>query len=399
MSWINPNSLQRVREQLALRPDEVEKAASKLVRAHYAPVTVQQLEAWEHGRTLPELEHLETLSEIYGCPLGYFFLDNVPERTLPLSFRGLAPDKENHFSPQTRKTLQRFLELAEWMTALIEEERLPWEVKVKRSGGGRVELETIVGEERRRFGFGERVRQSWERADDGFAWWRRRVEDQGIFCFEMRLDPKDIRGASIWMKQRYPFILINHQDAETATGRLFTLLHEYAHLLLAEEGIVCDFRGREPREGIEPMANRFAAEMLLSLKVFEQHLKQTRVYTFNEQWPDSALDRLREPFFVSRDVVCIRLAELELAPADFYQRKREEWDQKYAGRPAWGRARPLSKKERKAIELGSAALRAFVALREKGTLPVLESAYLFDMKVEKVEEFLEWSRTTVAARQ
>ena len=231
------------------------------------------------------------------------------------------------------------------------------------------------------------------------AWWRRRIEDQGIFCLEMKLDSKDMRGASIWRRERYPFILINHQDAEFATGRLFTLLHEYAHLLLAKEGIACDFRGREPREGVEPVANRFVAEMLLPSMTFERHLKRTRAYTYNEHWPDSALDRLREPFFVSRDVVCIRLAEMELAPSDFYQRKRGEWEQKYAGRPAWGRGRPLTKKERKATELGSSALRAFVALRDKGTLPVLESAYVLDMKVEKVEEFLEWSRTTLAARR
>ncbi len=132
-----------------------------------------------------------------------------------------------------------------------------------------------------------------------------------------------MRGASIWYGE-YPFILVNHQDAEAATGRLFTLLHEFAHLIsVQDEGIACDFRGAGRGENPEPFANRFAARLLLlpdELRARVHEVGEAR----REDWPDHLLDRLRKPFMVSRDVVAILLQEMGLAPQDFYERKRAE---------------------------------------------------------------------------
>jgi Zn-dependent peptidase ImmA (M78 family) len=400
MSWVEPKTLQKLRERLGLRREDVEKEAKKLARGHYVALTAARLEAYEQGRAVPELQELETLSEVYGCPVGYFLLDEPPQVSLPLSFRGLAPGKEKHFSPQTQRTLERFFELAEWIATLIEEHSLAWEVKVKRVGTVRPSLDEIVGEERSKLGFEETVRKSWKSAQEALAWWRQRIEEQGVFCLQMKLETKDVRGASAWLKGRYPFVLINHQDAEAATGRLFTLLHEYAHLLLGRDGIACDFRGRDPGGRIEPIANRFAAQILLPSQVFEQYLWQSGANAYKASWTDSELDRMRKPFLVSRDVVSIRLGEMRLAPPDFYQRKLRGWEQAYAARKPWGRGgRPLTKRQRRAAEFGSSVLRAFLSLKDKGALPILETAYALDMKVEKVGEFLDWSRTSVVARR
>jgi hypothetical protein len=36
---------------------------------------------------LPTLAELETLSKIYACPFGYFFLDSPPDERLPFWHR------------------------------------------------------------------------------------------------------------------------------------------------------------------------------------------------------------------------------------------------------------------------------------------------------------------------
>ena len=399
MSWVSPESLAQVREGAGLRPEEVEKEAKRLHRNLFATVSAQQLGEWEQGRSSPDLEHLETLAEIYGCPVGYFFLDEPPQKPLPLSFRGLAPGKEEHFGPQTQRTLQRFLELAEWIATLIEGHGLAWEVKVRQMATGKPSLGELVDEGRSRLGFGEEIRKSWKSPQQALVWWRQRIEEQGVFCFQMKLETKDVRGASVWLRGRYPFVVINHQDAEAATGRLFTLLHEYAHLLLGRDGIACDFRGRDKKSGVEPAANRFAADMLLPAPAFEQHLRTSGAYGFRQSWTDAEIDRLREPFFVSRDVVSIRLEQMQLAPPRFYRRKWDQWEQKYARWRPGGRGRPRTKKEREATEMGSASLRVLTTLEERGALPVLDAAYALDMKVEKVPEFLEWSKKQVLVRR
>ena len=271
--WVKPEVLRTLRERVGLQYDEIEQRARKLKRAHYTAVTRQELERWEQGLESPDLEHLETLSEIYHYPVGYFFLHELPETSLPFGYRGLAAGKEGRLGLLTQQTLRRFLDLSDWMAALLEEHGIAWEVTIRPTKAQ--QLEQLIEQERERLGFSEQVRQGWETAEDALAWWRRQVEAQGVFVFEMKLDPGEVRGASRWVASRFPFILVNHQDAETATGRLFTLLHEYAHLLTIQEGITCDFRGSgEEGQSIESFANRFAARMLLPFEQFRQSLQQ-----------------------------------------------------------------------------------------------------------------------------
>lgn len=147
------------------------------------------------------------------------------------------------------------------------------------------------------------------------------------------------------------------------------------------------------REG-ESFANRFAAHMLLLVEQFRKSVKEAGKLQFKENWSDAELDTLRHPFFVSRDVIAIALQQMNLAPAKFYEKKREQWER----RKPWGRAktrRPLTKKERKAREMGTSAISAFLALEERQALPLLDVASALDMKVEKALDYLEWVRSAM----
>lgn len=382
--WVKPEILRMLREKSGLQIEEVVQQSQRLKRKHYATIGRQELENWEQGVGSPDLEHLETLSEIYGCPVGHFFLHKLPSPVLPLSYRGLATAKETRLSPLTRQTLQRFVDLSDWMASLLEEHGIAWEVKIQPTAGS--SLDRLVAQEQERLGFSQQMRQQWQSPEDALEWWRRQIEEQGVFVFEMKLEATEVRGASRWVRRRYPFILINRQDAEAAPGRLFTLLHEYAHLVTTKQAITCDFRG-----SAEPLANRFAARLLLPLDEFRRSLQEAGEMRFKENWSDAAIDNLRRPFFVSRDVVAITLQEIGLAPTDFYQKKREQWER----RKPWGRPktrRPLTKRQRKVREFGSSGIRVFLALQQHDALPLMDVASALDMKVEKVLEFLEWAR-------
>ncbi|MBM4044234.1 MAG: ImmA/IrrE family metallo-endopeptidase [Planctomycetes bacterium] len=251
-------------------------------------------------------------------------------------------------------------------------------------------------QEKKRLGYTPAMRRKWREASEAFAWWRKTIEDLGIFCFQMKLGPDDIRGASMWWEGRYPFILVNHQDMEAAAGRIFTLLHEYAHLLTAEEGLVCDFLGRQHRHGTEPFANQFAARVLLSCHEVEERLKEIGKSGPRETWGDDVLDEIRQPFFVSRDAVAIALQDLRLAPGDFYQRKRAQWK----NRKASGRGgKTLTKKERKLRELGFSLGRIVSLAGGEGKIPLGELCAVLDMKVEKVPGFLSWARNELGASE
>ena len=240
-------------------------------------------------------------------------------------------------------------------------------------------------------GFSPDARNKWTDPDDAFVWWRKRIEEQGVFCFQMKLEIGDIRGASIWFKSRYPFILVNHQDIESAAGRIFTLLHEYAHIILGGDGLVCDFRGLHPTQGPETFANRFAARMLLSYDDLQKRLKEIDSYGFSETWSDNLLDNIRLPFSVSRDVVAIALQEMNLAPSDFYNSKRALWEKKKLFGRGGGGGRPTNN-ELKLREIGYSLTRILSKPGREESLPVDDLSSVLGMKVEKVPEFLNWVR-------
>lgn len=395
--WTNPSVLKWARERLGLSLENVDELSHKLGK-NYSPIKANELHRWENREAQPDLERLETLSEIYVCPVGYFFLDKPPEEPLALSFRGLAPEKKEALKPLTQQTLRRFLQLAEWTIFTIEKLGIEWKVGVEfeEEGGRRrnkADIDSMVERERKRLGFSPVIRKNWKDANQAFLWWRRKIEELGIFCSEMKLEPGDIRGAAKWVRSHYPFILVNHQDIETAQGRIFTLLHEYYHLLTAEEGIVCDFRGLNPRQGPEPHANRFAAGMLISRFEVESRLREINKFKRREWWSDSVLDKIRQPLFVSRDVIAIILQEMDLAPKDLYLKKRRQWEK---GKP-WGRGgkgRPTNK-ELKFQEIGFSLTRVLSKPAKETSVPLDDLSYVLDMKIEKIPEFFSWARQEV----
>jgi Zn-dependent peptidase ImmA (M78 family) len=375
--WANPTAMSEARTRLHLSHADV-SAQSKNLDVDYVRVSAEDLAAWEAGEAEPNFDELRTLAEIYVCPVGWFFLPHIPKEDVKLDFRTLDPSSK--LSPETRQTLARFIE------ALESAERIA--VEAGRSLIPKLEtidlanIDAVVADQRRILGFTDKQRQSWANPEQAFDWWRRRIERLGVFCFVMPLESGDIRGASLRGPGGGAFILVNTQDAEASTGRLFTLLHEYGHLI-ASQNSVCSFRGDAERQ-----ANRFAARMLLGHDELKEQLVKLGLLKFRKVWSDPVQDEIRKPFFVSRDVISIALQELDLAPPDFYSSRRALWSSR--ARPkGGGRARPKKAYEQRLTKFGYsfASLVSSPEVYEK--VSPLELAYLLDVKVEKLPVLLE----------
>lgn len=387
--WTNPAVLRWARERLNLTIEQVVAESKKLAKRHFAAFSEQELKAWEAGETEPELAHLETLAEIYACPVGWFFLESKPAERLPVSFRGLAKPPEL-LESSSQRILRRFMELAQWTVETLRKSEQRWHVAIRPAQvePHAVPAEQLAAEYRGRFGWtAEQRRQFAGKPREAFKWWRRTIEAQGVFCFEMPLDPKETRGAALWL-DGYPFILVNHRDIEAAAGRIFTLLHEFAHLVSANDGVVCDFHEVRHDHNPEPFANRFAARILVTPEELCQRLQELGEGRRRSDWPDSLLDKLRGPFCASRDVVTIMLQELQLAPADLYDRKRAQWESRKPG--GRGGKRP-PQNEQKLQEVGYSLANVLARSTVQPSFSWLDAATILGMKVEKAELFLKWA--------
>lgn len=382
--WANPNILKWARIRMGLGPEQVESLAG---------IAVERIIEWERAKSAPSLSDLQNLAEVYDCPVGYFFLDSPPEEEQSLDFRGLTAEKIEALSYETHVHLNEFINLTDYLTSLIEDLTLPHEVNIDTVDISEP-VESVARRERERFGFTPELRKQWITTNEAFDFWREAIESRGVFVITLKLKASEVRGASRWDSPHTPAILVNRMDMEAATGRSFTLLHEWAHLLVKHPGLVCDFRGQANAANIERFANQFAAEILVPKKEFEGYLRERDLFIWRPRWGDSTIDGIRNDFKVSRDVIAILLEEMELAPSGFYRDKRASWDLRrpfFKGLPG-ARGRGITKAKRRLLEIGRPTANLMSVAYEKGAISKLDLAEVLNMKVEQAERFVSWVR-------
>ena len=376
--WTSPKILQWARIEIGLTEHE----AADLIDAD--PATIQ---SWERGTFAPSFDELRKLAEVYDCPLGYFFLEAPPATAqISLDYRGLDHTKPDRLRYETRRQLRQFVRLVDYAQTLTTALEIDWAVRVPE-----IALDDTPAEATAHavaaLGLTPDARAAWSSSEDAFNGWRAAIESQGVLVFCLNLDAGDLRGVSSWDPGLPPAILANHADVEAATGRIFTLLHEYAHLLLRKAGVVCDFRGSGEQQRIETFANRFAASALVPTHALRERLAELSLHHARPVWSESTLDTIRKPFHASRDTILILLEEMGLAEEGTYRRKRAAWDRR---RP-YGRGqarRGLTKARRRYRELGRNFSRLLRLADRSDAVSRSELASLVDMKVERVEEFL-----------
>jgi len=333
---VNPNILQWARDQSVL---DIREAARNL------DVPIETLYAWENGKGQPDTSTLRKLSKLYDYPFSYFFLDKIPEEPPLKDYRGTPQDKRIPFSRDTRLALREFRRLTRLATMLRQITGDTLQLKIGKANMDE-DAEIVAEREAKRLGITSDIRKTWQDKGKAYHAWREAIEKLGVFVFSLRMSILECRGAAIMEPPYVTAILVNQTDAITA--RSFTLLHEYCHLLLKRdrELMVCD---QYPSD-IESFANRFAAAILVPRDNFIKVLKDKGNDFYHDWWTDSFLWDLAHTFNVSRDVVAIRLENLEYAPPGFYEEKRKLW---YKSVPTQGFGHSKSKRVQAEEKFGS----------------------------------------------
>ena len=155
-----------------------------------------------------------------------------------------------------------------------------------------------------------------------------KVESQGVLVFQAKsIALTEMRGYSI-AESPLPVVVVNRKDAYA--GRAFTLIHEFAHLMLRASG-VCNLElgpNRTTREQrTEIFCNHVAGAVLVPKSRFlaEQSVRRHKGYS----WKDEELELVARNFSVSREVILRRALILGLTDEEFYSLKREQLLREY----------------------------------------------------------------------
>ena len=164
-------------------------------------------------------------------------------------------------------------------------------------------------DERQTIGVTVRQQLDWS-AGDGFRRWRAIIERLGISVYLQAFQLNDCRGCAIFDDGAMPAILINKNEVSD-NARTYTLIHEYAHLLVRRPGI-SDLNRRNP---VEAFCNRFAAAFLMPVAALRRVLPHWPDEPVN--WEDATINAAARTLKVSAQALAIRLEELGRARPGF----------------------------------------------------------------------------------
>lgn len=314
---VKPALLVWARERAGLRQEQV---ASTL------KLEVARLREWEAGADRPSIAQLRKLGELYKRPLAVFFLSETPHGFDPQrEFRRLAG-----VTPQTEsRELRSALRLALFRREAARElyERLGEPIPECQASAYPNEDDEIVGQRiRETLGISWETQLEWNGPYAALNAWRTAIERQGVFVFQTGgISLTEMRGTSI-SRGPLPVILLNSKDAPH--GRIFTLLHEFAHILLTAGG-----HETSPMEGqrlpedqlLERTSNRFAAAALMPRREFLQEAANQPAALAGDE---DGLMRFANRIKVSPEAILRRLMALRKVSPSLYREKRRAWHQR-----------------------------------------------------------------------
>lgn len=312
---VKPAMLRWARESLNL---PLEDAAKKI------GVKTPKLSAWESGTSSLTVVQLRKAAAVYKRPLAVFFLSEPPRDFDALrDFRRLPDQRYARPTPELSLEIRRAhvrretaLELA---TALgIDLLRIP----VRRSN--LQDPNRLANEMRQMLGVTLEQQCGWRDRYEALHGWIAALERVGVLVFQTSAVSLDeMRGFSI-SAELFPVIVVNAKDSPR--GRVFTLIHEFTHLLLNRGGL-CDLhttaRVQSQDEATEVFCNQVAGSFLLPEDLFLRdpiiaHKPQ------RSPWEEIEIRQLAEKYSVSQEVVLRRLLTLGRITESFYRRRRED---------------------------------------------------------------------------
>ncbi len=363
---VKPELLVWARESAGLT---IEDAARK------ASLAVEKLESCERGEMRLTVPQLRKLAKVYKRPLAVFYLSKPPKTFDALrDFRRLPGGAPVVESPQLKLEIRRAIYRRKMALEMYDDLGYqPPQLTTVASLAD--DWEALAERIRRLLSVSDEDQTSFKDQYEALSRWRSAIEDAGALVFQTTgVEVGEMRGFSI-SEVTLPVIVISGKDSPS--GRIFTMLHEFAHLLLRQGGL-CNLqeKGKQTEESrVEVFCNGVAGATLVPGELLAKHpLVSGRKKGVH--WKDEEIWALARSFQVSRDVILRRLLINHLVTKEFYDSKRERLLQEYESA---SRSGGFTTPDKKAIAMSG---RAFVRL-------VLNSYYQEKITLSDVSDFLD----------
>ena len=238
---ITPSVLTWARQEAAVTVPELAKRVK---------VEPQRVLDWESGKSFPTVAMLRAIADLLRQPMALFFAPEPPARSsqAPPDFRATGSVTGRVLTREIRLAGERRDTFKQLAPELVAESAWPqW----RRAG------DMNAAEVRERLGVSTAAVATTRSVNEALRLWIAAVEDQGVLIFQMSRIGDDVCSGFCMDDATTPVIVLNGKEAPAR--RIFTLMHEFCHLLNRSGGLcLLDEDIDKERE-----CNRFAENVLM----------------------------------------------------------------------------------------------------------------------------------------
>ena len=236
-----------------------------------------RLMSWYSGEKVPTFNQIEEASRATGIPLGYFFLNTPPkeDRTL-LEYRTVDSLELEKPSRNLLDTIHDMEQIQEWAKNQMVTDGFS-ELEFVGSMAEISEVGTFVSQIRQVLDLPRDWFTFSKTSADSFRYLRTKISDAGVIVMmngivgnntHRPLEINEFRAFAI-ADEYAPLIFINTNDS--TNGKLFSLLHEFAHILIGKNNFFNDRYSAHGRDNqVETICNAAAAEILVPSDLFTE---------------------------------------------------------------------------------------------------------------------------------
>lgn len=287
------------------------------------PKITTRLQTWISGEKVPTFNQVEDVSKATGIPLGYFFLQAPPKEDVSLlNYRTIDSVELHSPSRNLMDTIHDMEQIQEWMYQYqlsINAEALPFVGTIHQSDS----LEKFVNVVRDTLSITEDWFITHKNTEDAFRYIRQAISTSGTIVMmngivgsntHRPLSIDEFRAFAL-TNNYAPLIFVNSNDS--TNGRLFSILHEFAHICMGENSFFNDRYGvgSSTSKG-ESICNAVAAEVLVPQRIFVQKWNSN----IEELNAEKTIDALVKIFKCGSTVIARRALDFGYISGSLYQK-------------------------------------------------------------------------------
>ena len=314
-AFITPKVLKWARESAKMTED---------IAAAKVSLPVHKLKQWEAGSSQPTIRQAQTLAKAYKRPFALFFLPEIPRDFQPLQDYRVKGAKD--LTTSSIFIIREIQQKQTWISDLLAENG-----EDKLSFVGRFSVdddpENVADDILCTLG----IQPSKYQTENPIREWIDGAESKGIFVSRtsfihsrLKLDSEELQGFAI-ADPFAPFVFINSEDWNAP--QLFTLVHELAHIWIAETGIsneiAPEIKNKEKFHPVELFCNKVAASALMPKELVLN--LEPRIYQNSKE-----VFKAAKRFGISSFALLVRALNLNLISLPVYQKLKNQADIDYA---------------------------------------------------------------------